>query len=176
MTKPDPSSPLEDDALDFLTENALTENLEYEEQPSVAFTEAPYSAPDEDRLYTDNIIRQNEAASRFLLLSVLGAGVISLGVGIWYFIARNQAQPQQTAPLQVPEQPSFAPLPSLNPGTTTLPNLPLPGKVSPGQALPPSDSGILPENSVEPSTLPSPKTSLPNTSPTPPPPPTSTPR
>jgi hypothetical protein len=172
MTKPDPSSPLEDDALDF-----LAENLEPEEKTSVEFTEAsPYSAPDEDRLYTDHIIRQNEAASRFLLLSVLGAGVISLGVGIWYFIARNQAQPQQTAPLQVPEQPSFSPLPSLNPSGTTLPTLPLPGRVSPGQTLPPSDSGILPGNSAEPPTVPSPKTNLPNTSPTPPPPPISSPR
>jgi hypothetical protein len=167
MTNPDPSSPLEDDALDF-----LAENLEPEGKTSVDFTEASsYSAPDEDRLYTDNIIRQNEAASRFLLLSVLGAGVICIGVGIWYFIVRNQAQPQQTAPLQVPEQPSFAPLPSSNPNGAALPTLPLPGRVSPGQTLPPTDSGISPGNSVEPSTVQSPKTNSPNISPTPPPPP-----
>jgi hypothetical protein len=170
MTNPDPSSPLEDDALDFLAENL--ENLETEEKTSVEFTEAPYSAPDEDRLYTDNIIRQNEAASRFLLLSVLGAGIICAGVGIWYLIARNQAQPQPTSPLQVPEQPSFAPLPSLNPSGTALPTSPLPGRVSPGQTLPPSDSGILPGNSADPS----PKANLPNNAPTPPPPPASTQR
>jgi hypothetical protein len=174
MTNPDPSSPLEDDALDFLAENL--ENLEPEEKTSVEFTEAPYSAPDEDRLYTDNIIRQNEAASRFLLLSVLGAGLICIGVGIWYLIARNQAQPTQTAPLQVPEQPSFAPLPSLNPSGTALPTTPLPRQVLPGQTLPPTDSGILPGNSAESSKVPSSKTNLPNTSPTPPPPPISRPQ
>jgi hypothetical protein len=171
MTKPDPSSPLEDDALDF-----LTENLEPEEKTSVELSEAPYSAPDEDRLYTDNIIRQNEAASRFLLLSVLGAGIVCAGVGIWYVIAQNQAQPQQSAPLQVPEQPSFAPLPSFNPNGTALPTAPLPGPMVPGQTLPPTDSGIFPGNLKETPSTPSPNPDLPNTSPTPPPPPASTPR
>jgi hypothetical protein len=175
MTKPDPSSPLEDDAFDF-----LAETLEPEERPSTEFTEAPYSAPDEDRLYTDSIIRQNEAASRFLLLSVLGAGVICLGVGIWYFITQSQTKLEQTAPLQVPEQPSFTPLPSPNPNGNLPPTAPLPGKAIPGQAIPgqaipPSDSGILPENSTEPSLDPSPETNLSNTSPTPPPPPTAAP-
>ncbi len=168
MTKPDPSSPLEDDALDF-----LAETLEPEERTSVEFTEAPYSAPDEDRLYTDHIIRQNEAASRFLLLSVIGAGVICLGVGIWYFIAQSQVKPEQTTPLQVPEQPSFTPLPSLNPSGNLPPTTPLPGKAIPGQTVPPTDSGISPENFTEPSLAPSPQTNLPNASPTPPPPPTS---
>lgn len=168
MTKPDPSSPLEDDAFDF-----LAETLAPEESTSVEFTEAPYSAPDEDRLYTDSVIRQNEAASRFLLLSVLGAGVICLGVGIWYFIAQSQTTPEQTTPLQVPEQPSFTPLPNLNPNGNLPPTNPLPGKTIPGQTIPPTDSGIAPENSTEPSLVPSPKTNLPNTSPTPPPPPTS---
>jgi hypothetical protein len=171
MPNPDPSSPLEDDALDF-----LAEDLEPEEETAVQFSEAPYSAPDEDRLYTDNIIRQNEAASRFLLFSVLGAGLICTGVGVWYLIARNQAQPTQTAPLQVPEQPSFAPLPSINPNGTALPTAPLPRQGLPGQTLPPTDSGILPDNPAKPSNVPSPKTNLPNTSPTPPPPPASTPR
>jgi hypothetical protein len=171
MTKPDPSSPLEDDAFDF-----LAETLEPEERPSTEFTEAPYSAPDEDRLYTDSIIRQNEAASQFLLLSVLGAGVICLGVGIWYFIAQSQTKPEQTTPLQVPEQPSFTPLPSLNPSGNLPPTTPLPGKAIPGQAIPPTDSGILPGDLKEtPSTL-SPNPDLPNTSPTPPPPPASTPQ
>lgn len=171
MTKPDPSSPLEDDALDF-----LAESLEPEEQASGEFTEAsPYAAKDEDRLYTDDFIRQNESASRFLFLSVLGAGMICIGVGVWYLMARNQAQPQQSEPLPVPIQPSFAPLPNLNPNGTALPTTPLPGQITPRQTLPPTDSGILPGNPTE-APAPSPNPNLPPTSPAPPPPPTAAPQ
>jgi hypothetical protein len=177
MTKPDPSSPLEDDALDF-----LAESLEPQEQTPVQGTEAsPYTAKDEDRLYTDDFIRQNESAARFLFLSVLGAGMICIGVGIWYVMSRNQTQPEQSTPLQVPVQPSFAPLPPLKP------NPPLPGQFAPGQTLPPSDSvpldslpsdsGTRPGNPSESPFLQQPSNpNLPLNSPVPPPPPAALPQ
>jgi hypothetical protein len=164
MTHSDPSSPLEDDALDFLAESLDSPDPEQTELSRVA----PDSSRDEDRLYTDEFIRQNERSSRTMFLSFICAGVICAGVGVWYLVTRSQ-QPQPTTPLQVPEQPSLT-LPNSSPGATSLPTKPL----LPGQSLPPTDSGVMPgDRSGSPTgpilSAPS-KTGVPGSS-TPPPPP-----
>jgi hypothetical protein len=158
MKNPDPSSPFEDDALDF-----LAESLDPADRPSAEASKVlPDSVRDEDRLYTDEFIRQDERASRALLLSFICAGVISLGVGIWYLATRSQA-PQPNVPLQVPEQPSF-PTPRLNPSQTVLPN-------SSGQSLPPTDSGVMSGEKPGATSLPSALKTPPSGLSTPPPPP-----
>jgi hypothetical protein len=167
MNNPEPSpSP------DYDIHELFREELGSDEVIAEDAGEPAYSLQDEDRLYTDEFMRQNEQASRFLLLSVIGAGLISIGIGGWYLFSQNRSQPQQNVPLQVPEQPPVTPLPSFN-NSPSLPNMPS----APGQKLPPTDSGIIPN------TLPSGNSTLPpQVSPnipgavtTPPPPPPETP-
>lgn len=164
MTHSDPSS-----SSDYDINSPFLEEFDQDEQTVMdEAAEADYEARDEDRLYTDEFMRQNEMASRFLVLSVITAGAISVGLGCWYFYIQNQSKPSQNAPLQVPTQPPALPFPTLSPNPTNSTS-PLP----PGQTQPPSDSGILPN------TIPDAKPTLPNpTSPnaagsavTPPPPP-----
>ncbi len=162
MTHSDPSSPSDDDIQALFAE-------EFDQDDQAAMDEAAEAARDEDRLYTDEFMRQNEMASRFLLLSVITAGAISVVLGCWYMYVQNQAQPSQNAPLQVPVQPPASPFPALSPNPTNFSTPPL----APGRTQPPSDSGILPN------TIPDAKPTLPNpTAPnaagsavTPPPPP-----
>lgn len=162
MTHSDPSSPSDHDI------NALFAE-EFDQDDQTVMDEAA-AVSDEDRLYTDEFTRQNEMASRFLLLSVIISGVISVGLGCWFFYAQSRSQPSQNAPLQVPTQPPVSPFPTLNPNNS---NSFSPEPLAPRQTQPPSDSGILPN------TIPNAKPMLPNpTSPnapgsavTPPPPP-----
>jgi hypothetical protein len=164
-----PSSPDYDPYELFKDELDLDFDLDLEtesEQPPIDVPSAsPYAAQDEDRLYTDEIIRQNEMASRFLFVSMIVAGVISAGVGLWYLAVRKPTPPPQSAPLQVPEQPPIAPLPSLPP------NFPSNGSVIPSPAMPnqtpPINSGAVP-GGVAPKV---PTTASPNVSGTTPPPP-----
>ncbi|NJM77586.1 MAG: hypothetical protein HC852_19665 [Acaryochloridaceae cyanobacterium RU_4_10] len=164
MTNPDPSSS------DYDIHSIFEEELDRVDRDLIDETdEVDYTTRDEDRLYTDELMRQNEMASRVLLLSVLISGVISVGLGCWYFYAQNRSQPSQNAPLQVPTQPPVSPLPALNPNSNNFSPAPL----NPGQTQPPTDSGILPN------TLPSANPTLPfqaspnaaGTAVTPPPPP-----
>lgn len=160
MTKPDPSSPLEDDDLLFLTEplkSAVPESEAPElrsKAPSEPSESSPFTAVDEDRLYTNDFIRQNERDSRILFLSVLSAIALSLGVGVWYLLTLRQAPPQPD-PLSVPAPPSLAPLPSLQPNglpgnlPTNLPtSLPSGLPTAPGQPQPPTDpNNVVPQDS-----------------------------
>lgn len=164
MTNPDPSSS------DYDIHSIFEEELDRVDRDLIDETdEVDYTTRDEDRLYTDELMRQNEMASRVLLLSVLISGVISVGLGCWYFYTQNQSQPSQSAPLQVPTQPPTSPFPTLNPNSNNFSPAPL----TPGQTQPPSDSGILPN------TLPNANPTLPiqpspnasGTAVTPPPPP-----
>jgi hypothetical protein len=75
---------------------------------------------DEERLYTDAIIRENENASRFLFFSFMLAGLISLILGLWYVVARQQSQTEPNAPLEVPTTPPLPP--DLNITPPPLPN------------------------------------------------------
>jgi hypothetical protein len=166
MTNPDPSSP----DYEYDIPSVFAEELN-QDDPTVVDEagEADYISRDEDRLYTDELMRQNEMASRVLLLSVFVSGAICIGLGGWYFYAQKQSQPSQNAPLQVPIQPPASPLPTLNPNPKNFSPAPL----APGQTQPPSDSGILPN------TLPNANPTLPiqpspngvGTAVTPPPPP-----
>lgn len=183
MTHPDPTSSPEYDPYEFFKDE-LGRSFEQElDQQTIEMIKEPefpvqaedHSYSDDDRLYTDEFMRQNEMASRFLLLSVLAAGLISSGIAIWFLMARNQAQPQvqPNAPLQVPAQPPLSsPLPSLNLNSPALPTAPLPSNTGA-----PANSGLAPQapTSGTPATLP---TSQPNsqqgvgaTVPPPPPPP-----
>jgi hypothetical protein len=167
MTNPEPrSSPDYDPYELFKDELDLDFDVEAEaEQSSTVSSSEATTAPDNDRLYTDEVIRQNEAASRFLFASVIGAGIISISLGLWYLLAMRQAtSPQQTTPLQVPEQPPLTPLPPLSP------NLPTP--TAPGQTLPPVDNipGTGPNGSTT-----SPNPTVPGLSGSTPPPPPATP-
>ncbi len=130
MTNPDPSTH-EDNALDFLAESLDPEDRSLPEPSRLD----PGSARDEDRLYTDEFIRQDEQSSRVLFISFIGATAICIGVGLWYFFVRSQT-PQTSAPLPVPEQPSLM-SPNFSPGQT-VPTVPLPS-----QSLPPTDSGVM---------------------------------
>jgi hypothetical protein len=75
---------------------------------------------DEERLYTDAIIRENENAARFLFFSFMLAGLISLILGLWYVVARQQPKPEPNAPLEVPTTPPLPP--ELNITPPPLPN------------------------------------------------------
>jgi hypothetical protein len=169
MTNPEPRSSPEYDPYElFKDELDLDFDVEAEsEQSSTASIDTDATvAPDDDRLYTDEVIRQNEAASRFLFASVIAAGVISVGFGLWYLLAVRQAtSPQQTTPLQVPEQPPLTPLPTLPP------NLSAP--TAPSRPLPPVDA--VPGTSSPNGSAPSPNPTVPGLSGTTPPPPPASP-
>jgi hypothetical protein len=167
MTHPDTSSSSD---YEYDIPSLFAEELDRDDPTVVDEAgEADYVSRDEDRLYTDELMRQNEMASRVLLLSVFVSGAICVGLGGWYFYAQKQSQPFQNTPLQVPTQPPASPLPTLTPNLNNF----SPAPVAPGQTQPPSDSGILPN------TLPNANPTLPiqpssNTSGaavTPPPPP-----
>jgi hypothetical protein len=137
MTHPDPSS----SDYEYDIPSLFAEELDRDDPTVVDEAgEADYVSRDEDRLYTDELMRQNEMASRVLLLSVFVSGAICVGLGGWYFYAQKQSQPSQNTPLQVPTQPPASPLPTLPPNLSNL----SPAPVTPGQTRPPSDSGILP--------------------------------
>ena len=161
MTNLDPSPP-EDDSLDF-----LAESLDPEERfPDNPTPPGPSPDRDEDRLYTDEFMRQDEKSSRILFISFISAGAICIGVGLWYFATRSQTpQPGGTpAPLPVPAQPSLT-SPNFSPGQTGLPTVPLPN-----QSQPPTDSGVLPnEKPLTSPGLASPRLTSPTLAPPPPP-------
>ncbi len=135
MTNPEPS-PSPDYDIHELFREELGSDQEAVKEPE----EPSNDLQDEDRLYTDEFMRQNEQASRFLLWSVLFAGAISIGIGGWYLFTRTPSQSQPAAPLQVPAQPPIAPLSSPNLNSPLLPTSPN----SPGQKIPATDSGIVP--------------------------------
>lgn len=152
MTQPDPDSSQGYDPYELFTEELDLDSFDLEQAPleakSEAIAESPFSMQDEDRLYTDELIRQNEMASRSLFLSVLAAAVISVGIGLWYLLTQQKPTPQPTAPLPVPEQP-IVPSPGLS--TPIVPLTPLPSPtVSP--TVPGSLPGGLPSpnNSTRP--------------------------
>jgi hypothetical protein len=148
MTHSDPSSepnrisPIDDEA------EALWEPLTGRNEST---PEDKNSFRDEERLYTDAVIRQNENASRFLFFSFLLAGLVSIILGFWYVIAQQQTKPTQgNTPLQVPETPPLSPvLPDLNITPPPLPtNTPSPGGNSNSLPFPPSTSGSSPTHSA----------------------------
>jgi hypothetical protein len=117
MTHSDPPSdpnrisPIDDEA------EALWEPLTgRNESPAKDSVEDTNPFKDEERLYTDAIIRQNENASRFLFFSFMMAGLVSIGLGCWYIFAQQQTKPTPlNTPLQVPNVPPLSPaLPDLN--------------------------------------------------------------
>jgi hypothetical protein len=148
MTHSDPSSepnrisPIDDEA------EALWEPLTGRNENT---PEDQNSFKDEERLYTDTVIRQNENASRFLFFSFMLAGLVSIVLGFWYIIAQQQNNPtQNNTPLQVPETPPLTPiLPDLNITPPPLPtNSPSPGGNSDDLQSPLSTPGSSPTNSA----------------------------
>ncbi|WP_404788289.1 hypothetical protein [Altericista sp. CCNU0014] len=139
MNQTDPDSSQEYDPYELFSEELDLDSLGMESPAPEQPEEAPFLSRDEDRLYTDEVIHQNETASRFLFLSVIAAGAISLGIGLWYLLAQKPTPPSPTAPLPVPEQPFQPPQPSFS-----LPATPPNATVPPGQTLPPSNSGAIP--------------------------------
>jgi hypothetical protein len=164
MTQPDPDSSPEYDPYELFTEELDLDEfgLESTAAPAVGAiathaeaVETPFVTQDEDRLYTDELIRQNEMASRSLFLSVITAALISVGIGLWYLLSQKPTPPPQpVAPLPVPTQPALIP-PDLNiPVIPTVPTSPSnpPSNPSSNQLppLPPSDSVTVPGNTVIP--------------------------
>jgi hypothetical protein len=181
MTQSDPDSPPEYDPYELFKEELDLDEFDLESTPpptSQAIAthqeavDAPFVTQDEDRLYTDELIRQNEMASRSLFLSVITAALISVGIGLWYLLSQKPTPlPQPVAPLPVPEQPTLAP-PGL--GIPVLPTAPMPPSNPSSTQVPslaPSDSGTVPGNTLTPTNpnLPSPPN--PNSGIVPPPPP-----
>ncbi len=156
MTQPEPDSSPEYNPYELFTEELDLDAFDLEETPSPRAipthqesTETPFAIQDEDRLYTDELIRQNEMASRSLFLSAIAAAVISVGIGLWYLLSQKTTPtPQPVAPLPVPEQPAFAPpnqtLPSLTSPIAPSPIAPSNNPSNPIPLLPPTDSGIVP--------------------------------
>jgi hypothetical protein len=155
MTQPDPDSSPEYNPYELFTEELDLDAFDLEQTPpprtiaahqeptsTAASTETPFATQDEDRLYTDELIRQNEMASRSLFLSVIAAAVISVGIGLWYL--SQKPTPQIVAPLPVPEQPAFAPpiVPSPIAPSPIVPSIPNPSNQIP--PLAPTDSGVVP--------------------------------
>jgi hypothetical protein len=197
MTQPDPDSSPEYDPYELFTEEldldefdleptsaptprAIVTHQEFATHPES--TEAPFATQDEDRLYTDELIRQNEMASRSLFLSVITAAVISVGIGLWYLLSQKPTPtPQPVAPLPVPEQPVLTP-PGLN--TPVIPTVPTPPSNSfsntPSNQVPslaPSDSVTAPGNTLTPNpNLPSPTNPSGGIVPPPPPSPPALPK
>jgi hypothetical protein len=151
MNPPDPDSSLEYDPYELFSEELDLDALGLEPPSPEQSMDVPFTTQDEDRLYTDEVIHQNETASRFLFLSVLAAGAISIGIGLWYWLEQKPTPPPQNAPIPVPEPLFQPPLPSSSPSAVNPPN----SVVPPGQTLPPSDSGVIPGGN------PSPRTTLP---------------
>ncbi len=181
MTTPDPILPPDQDPHQppDADDSALWETLQ--SPPIAAGSERVESEPDqvlayptqdEDRLYTDEFIRQNESESRLLLVSFVTAGLIMVGLGIWYVMSQGQSEPQPPAPISVPEQP-LAPLPGseltppVNPLPTGAPQVPL---VPEG-----STDSLAPQTSPAPDTV-NPEGAGEVTPPPPPPLPTEEPR
>jgi hypothetical protein len=148
MTQPDPDSSPEYNPYELFTEELDLDAFELEQTSPPrtitsppASTETPFANQDEDRLYTDELIRQNEMASRSLFLSAIAAALISVGIGLWYLLSQKPAPtPQPVAPLPVPEQPAFAPPIVPSPIAPSIPTNPS-NQVPP---LNPTDSGVVP--------------------------------
>jgi hypothetical protein len=176
MTQPEPDSSQEYNPYELFTEELDLGAFELEQQSEAISAhsesaDASFIIQDEDRLYTDELIRQNEMASRSLFLSVITAAAISIGIGLWYLLSQKPAPPPETiAPLPVPEQPSMLPLPTYSPAIPQLP-------VTPSGSMPtlsPTVPGSVP--SIVPNGLPNNKSVLPvqpspNATVVPPPPP-----
>jgi hypothetical protein len=169
MNPPDPDSSKEYDPYELFSEELDLDTLGLE-SPSPEQTAIPLmpQEQDEDRLYTDEVIQQNETASRFLFLSVIAAGVLSLGIGVWYLLAQKPTPPPPNAPLPVPD-PLFQ---SPQPGLSLPPNAPPNATVPPRQTLPPSNSGAIPGGQPSPrATLPAQPNAVNGGTSAPPPPP-----
>jgi hypothetical protein len=155
MTQPDPDSSPEYNPYELFTEELDLDAFDLEQTPPRTIaahpdststpdsTDPPFATQDEDRLYTDELIRQNEMASRSLFLSALAAALISGGIGLWYLLSQKPT-PQTVSPLPVPEQPAFAPpiVPSPTAPSPIVPSIPNPSNQIP--PLAPSDSGVMP--------------------------------
>jgi hypothetical protein len=181
MTQPDPDSPLEYDPYELFKEELDLDEFDLESTPPPASqaiathqaaVDAPFVTQDEDRLYTDELIRQNEMASRSLFLSVITAALISVGIGLWYLLSQKPTPtPQPVAPLPVPEQPVLTP-PGL--GIPVLPTAPTPPSNPSSTQVPslaPSDSVTMPGNTLTPTNPNLPAPTNPNSGIVPPPPP-----
>ena len=157
MTQSEPDSSPEYNPYELFTEELDLDAFDLEQPPSPRAIAAPqestsspestanpFATQDEDRLYTDELIRQNEMASRSLFLSAIAAAVISVGIGLWYLLSQKPT-PQTVAPLPVPEQPAFAPPSQIQPSLTSpvVPSVPT-NPSNPIPPLPPTDSGIVP--------------------------------
>ncbi len=171
MNPPDPDSSLEYDPYELFSEELDLDALGLEPPSPEQSIDIPFTTQDEDRLYTDEVIHQNETASRFLFLSVIAAGAISIGIGLWYLLAQKPTPPPPTAPLPVPTQ--QLPPPQPNFGLPATPPNSLPNSVvPPSQTLPPSNSGAIPRGQPSPSaTLPAQPNSVNGRAVAPPPPP-----
>ncbi len=128
MTQPDSSS-------------APDESIDVPPQSAQEHLEAPMEAPrDQDRLYTDEFIRDNENASRQLLISFITLFVVGAGALIWFLVTQNGPQtveepvdppppPTDLQPLppDVPEgeSPPESGFPLPAPPTTPTPEIPL---------------------------------------------------
>jgi hypothetical protein len=183
MTQPDPNASPEYDPYELFTEELDLDAFDLEPtsaqtSKAIAAThpepaEDPFATQDEDRLYTDELIRQNEMASRSLFVSAIAAAAISASLGLWYLLSQKPTPtPQPVAPLPVPQQPVLTP-PDLN--IPVIPTVPTPSS-NPSSpqvpSLPPNNSVIAPGNTLTPNpSLPS-QTNPPGGA-VPPPPPSS---
>lgn len=153
MAPPDPNSLPDYDPYELFKDELDLDFDEPEpEQPPIDVAQVPtYTPQDEDRLYTDEVIQENEMASRVLFVSVIAAGLISGGIGLWYLAVRQSPPVPQNTPLPVPSQPPIAPPSGVNPVQPIAPT------ALPNPSLPPTDSGVVPDpNSPIPTGLPSP--------------------
>jgi hypothetical protein len=181
MTQPDPDSSPEYDPYELFKEELDLDEFDLESTSAPTAkaiathqeaVDVPFVTQDEDRLYTDELIRQNEMASRSLFLSVITAALISVGIGLWYLLSQKPTPtPQPVAPLPVPEQPTLAP-PGF--GIPVLPIAPTPPSNPSSTQVPsvaPSDSVTVPGNTLTPTNPNLPSPTNPNSGIVPPPPP-----
>ncbi len=143
-------------ALDAIVERALQEASE-QEGNSDPSDFSDLDAIDHERLYSDNFIRENENASRLLLLSFLGTALIGTSVFAWFVFSRPNREPNPVPPPQLSVPPSALPDPSqpnVSQPNISQPNLGQPnvGQPNVGQPNLNRDSSPAPFNPPDPST------------------------
>ncbi|NCJ07841.1 hypothetical protein GS597_15260 [Synechococcales cyanobacterium C] len=115
MTHPDPSNPADQ----------APETIDVSAKAMETRSDGTFTLPqDDDRLYTDEFIRDNENASRQLLISFVTFFVVGLGAMIWFLVTQNSPEPIEE-PIEPPPPPTdLQPLPPSLPNDDQLPAQP----------------------------------------------------